>query len=167
MKLSRLNIRQAVQSCTRRGKGLGGATLVGCMLIALFAAGGCVERTLSVTSDPPGALVYLNDQEVGRTPLKRDFTWYGTYEVIVRKDGYRTLKTTASVIAPIYEWVPLDLLFELSPFTFKDHRNLKYSLSPEEPAAQDDAGLLDRATELRGDLQSSRFPSTKSTTRPK
>src|SRR5438045_3252646 len=66
----------------------------GILLLALSAAlgAGCVRRTLAVRSDPPGALVYLNGVEVGRTPVQRDFVWYGTYDVQVRKDGYDTIK---------------------------------------------------------------------------
>ena len=82
--------------------------------------GGCVEQTMTIKSDPPGALVYLNDQEVGRTPLKRDFIWYGNYQVEVRKEGYETLKTHKWITAPIYGWVPLDLFAQLQPFTLTD-----------------------------------------------
>src|ERR1043165_4777491 len=64
------------------------------VLIFLFVgAGGCVRRTLTVTTDPPGAVIYLNGVEAGRTPLERDFVFYGTYDVAVRKEGYETLKT--------------------------------------------------------------------------
>ncbi len=63
---------------------------------------GCarIDRTITVNSEPENALVYLNDQEIGRTPVTRTFKWYGTYDVEVRKDGYETLKTSAPVIAP-------------------------------------------------------------------
>src|SRR5436190_11289311 len=40
------------------------------MSVCLFLFGGCVEQKLSVTSEPDGALVYLNNEEVGRTPLE-------------------------------------------------------------------------------------------------
>ena len=51
-------------------------------------AGGCgVERTLQIESNPPGALVHLNGEEVGRTPMRKAFVWYGTYDVQLRKDG--------------------------------------------------------------------------------
>ncbi|MGZ3388170.1 MAG: PEGA domain-containing protein, partial [Isosphaeraceae bacterium] len=57
------------------------AFLVAC---GLFLVPGCVEQTMTIQSDPPGALVYMNDQELGRTPLTKDFTWYGDYDVQVR-----------------------------------------------------------------------------------
>ncbi len=53
------------------------AVLAGGMAVA----GGCVERTIHITSDPSGALVHLNDEEVGRTPVTVPFTFYGVYSV--------------------------------------------------------------------------------------
>src|SRR5271165_6136597 len=99
------------------------------LLILACAFPGCVERTLSVQTEPSGALVRLNDSELGRTPVQRDFTWYGTYDVVIRKDGYETLKTKAEVIAPWYEWVPFDLISAVVPFNIKDERVLKYKLT--------------------------------------
>ncbi|HWB52725.1 MAG TPA: PEGA domain-containing protein [Tepidisphaeraceae bacterium] len=46
------------------------------IVLALLMAGGCgVQRQMVMTSNPPGALVYLNGQEIGRTPLKHEFLW--------------------------------------------------------------------------------------------
>ena len=118
---------------------------------------GCVEQTMSIDSDPPGALVYLNDQEVGRTPLKTDFTWYGDYDVQLRLDGYETLKTHHKVIAPAWNWVPFDLIANLLPFNFRDERQMSFTLRPLDPATDEPAGLLSRASELRGQLESSQF----------
>ena len=127
--------------------------------VALFLAalGGCnnVERTLAVESDPPGALVYLNDQEVGRTPMEKEFLWYGTYDVQLRKEGYRTVKATPRVWAPIWQWPPFDLLAELSPFLLRDRKELSYELEPLEPA--DQAELIGRAREMRAALESSEY----------
>jgi hypothetical protein len=134
--------------------------LVVCIAVLLAGTGGCVERILTVQTNPPGALVYLNCQEMGRTPVQRDFTWYGTYDVTVRCEGYETVKKPEPVIAPIYEWVPLDLVSELLPIPLKDHRTLTYELKPVPPATEPSPGLMTRAAELRGQLQSSHFPPT-------
>jgi hypothetical protein len=134
--------------------------LVSCTAAMLFAAGGCVERTLSVKSNPPGALVYLNNQELGRTPVQRDFLWYGDYDIVLRKDGYQTLETSKAVIAPIYEWIPLDLIAELLPIPFKDRHSVTYTLQPQ-PQQINDAALLARAQELRGQLQSTKRLATR------
>jgi hypothetical protein len=113
---------------------------------------GCVERTLSIETNPPGAVVLLNDSEFGRTPAQRDFTWYGTYDVVIRKEGYQTIKTKAPVIAPFYEWIPLDLIAQLLPVKIKDARTLKYDLDALPPIEQDAASLLKRSHELQAQL---------------
>jgi hypothetical protein len=136
-------------------------------LALLAVAPGCVRRSLTVTSDPPGALVHLNGQEFGRTPVTRDFTWYGNYDVALRKDGYEPLKTNGKVIAPWWQWVPFDLAAELLPLN--DRRELSYKLKPTPERAVEPDAMLSRAEQLRGKLQSSRFtrePSTVPTTAP-
>lgn len=150
---------------SRRRLGL----LVGLTILGSGVAG-CVERTMTIKSDPPGALVYMNDQELGRTPLKRDFLWYGNYDVEIRKDGYETLKLHQNVKAPWWGWVPFDLFAELIPTTLKDHHELAYTLKPaEDPAAVDATALEQRAEQLRGELRSSQYtrtPTTKPATKP-
>ena len=115
-------------------------------LAAAGVMGGCVERNITIASDPPGALVWLNDQEVGRTPVKIPFTWYGDYEVVLRMDGYETIKTHARLDAPIYEIVPFDLLSELAPWTYRDNRYLHYKLKTYVRTKDND--LIDRATQM-------------------
>ena len=98
------------------------------ILIALTLTTGCVHRVVKVTSDPPGALVTMNDQEIGRTPLEKEFTWYGYYDVQVRADGYETIKTGAQVPAPWWQWIPLDLITDMFPI--RDEHALHYTLKP-------------------------------------
>ena len=136
-------------------------------LALLTWAPGCVRRSLTVTSNPPGALVYLNGQEFGRTPVTRDFTWYGNYDVALRMEGYQTLKTNGKVIAPWWQWVPFDLAAELLPL--HDKRRLSYRLKPTPERAVEPNAMLSRAEKLRGELQSThntREPSTVPTTAP-
>ena len=129
--------------------------------------GGCVERTLTINSDPPGALVYLNDQEVGRTPLKREFTWYGWYDVAVRMEGYKTLKTSSPVVAPAWLWVPFDLFAELLPFPVKDEHRLHYKLTPETEEDVDPKTIIARGQAFKTKLEGKGTPApqTKPTTR--
>lgn len=83
--------------------------------MVLVGAFGCVERRLLITSEPSGALVYLNDQEVGRTPLEVPFTWYGTYDVRLEREGYRTLQTQQTAEQPWWEKPGPDLFAEALP----------------------------------------------------
>lgn len=90
-----------------------------------LAAFGCVRRTARFTSDPPGARVFVNDEEIGRTPATIDFTWYGDYDVIYRLEGYQTVKTHAEVNPPIYQRFPLDFFAEvLWPGELHDHHDI-------------------------------------------
>lgn len=121
------------------------ASLAGC-------AGG-VDRTLVVESDPPGALVYLNDQEVGRTPAETPFLWYGTYDLALRQEGYQTVKVKPRVWAPWWQIPPLDLLAELVPIPLEDRRRLAYTMKPLPEVSAD--RLIERAEQMRTRLESS------------
>jgi hypothetical protein len=129
-------------------------TLAG-LVVALCA--GCVDRTIMVESDPPGALVSLNGQEVGRTPMATDFTFYGNYDVVLRKEGYETLKTTGKVNPPVYQIPPIDLFAELLPLRFNDRHQLTYTLTPAPEGAVDSHELIERAETMQGMLGSSKF----------
>src|SRR5439155_3549782 len=130
-----------------------------CLLVGLALIVGCgrIEREISITSNPPGALVWANDQEIGRTPFTRDFTWYGTYDVILRKDGYQTLHTRTKVIAPWWQWPPIDLVAEIVPWHWLDRRHFAYDLRPASTQPADPEMMLSRAEQLRIRLQGSRF----------
>lgn len=125
-------------------------------LLALLGAG-CVQRIIAINSNPPGALVYLNDLEVGRTPMSKEFLWYGDYDVVLRRDGYETLKTHAPVPAPWWQWIPIDLLAE--PLPLRDVHRFTFQLQPMRPAPP--LAVLKRGEQLAGMLESSRLPPAK------
>ena len=145
--------------------------------LALLAAGacaiGCVERKLTVSTRPEGSLAYLNAQEVGRTPVTRNFTWYGDYDVRLRQEGYQTLATHRTVVAPWWQWPPIDLVAEVLPFWFTDRQEITFDLQPASPEPVAPDVMLARAEAMRGELRSSEFtrtpstaPSTAPTTQP-
>ena len=112
---------------------------------------GCVHRRLTVNSNPPGARVLLDGEEVGETPTSVDFTHYGTHEVVLQKDGYDTLKTMQTVPAPWYQIPPIDFFSDnLLPFQLTNRHEFNYQLqsSPTVPSTQ---GLRDRANSLRSE----------------
>jgi hypothetical protein len=134
------------------------------LMVGTSAGGfGCsrVERSLQVTSDPPGALVYLNGQEAGRTPMNRSFIWYGTYDVQLRKEGYKTLTTKEKVWAPWWQVPPIDLVADLLPFPLRDQHKKSYTLTPFTDAPEETGELLARGERLRGQLQGSREKETR------
>jgi PEGA domain len=126
-------------------------------MLCLLLVSGCVTRLMTIKSDPPGALLFMNGQEVGRTPVTQEFLWYGNYGVILRLDGYETLKTSAAVPAPVWQYIPLDLITDMLPLT--DEHVLNYTLKPASPP--DPADLLSNAQETRAMLESSQLPHPK------
>ena len=102
---------------------------------------------MTITSEPTGALVYVSDVEVGRTPVKMPFTWYGDYDIILRADGCQTLKTHANITMPIYEIPPFDLLSEMAPWTYRDSRYLHFRLAELDQPSEDE--LISRAERLK------------------
>jgi hypothetical protein len=112
---------------------------------------GCVQRQMTVLSDPPGAVVYLNDREMGRTPFTHEFLWYGNYDVVIRKDGWQTLKTTAEITAPFWQFVPLDAITDFLPL--QDHETIAFKLKPDAPV--DPHLLLAHGVEMKNALEAS------------
>jgi len=131
----------------------------------LLTCSGCeVQRSLTIQSDPPGALVFLNDQEIGRTPVTQYFKWYGTYDVEIRKDGYESLRTTAKVWAPWWQVPPIDLIVCFVPGQ-EDHHDLSFTLH--EPTARqlDPQRMITSAEKLRAKFDAGE-PTTKPTSAP-
>jgi len=117
---------------------------------------GCLERTIRVTSDPPGAIVWLNDTELGRTPVETDFTFFGVYDVRLRLEGYEPVTSSRKAKAPFYEYPGIDLIAEAVPARIPTLIEWHFDLIPlaetrlSKPQAEGE--LLDRAREMRGTL---------------
>lgn len=118
------------------------------------AGGGCVEQTLTIETNPPGALVYLNDLEVGRTPVTRDYQDDGDYDVAIRLEGYETIKTHRWIVPPAWNAPPFDLFAQLSPFTYRVHKTLKFQMQPSTQEVKPEV-LVDKGLVARSQLQSS------------
>ena len=83
----------------------------------VLLAGGCggVHRELTIRTQPAGAVVVLNDEEIGTTPVTVAYNWYGDYNVRISLEGYRTLTTSRELEAPWYDYFPFDLLRAMLP----------------------------------------------------
>ncbi len=107
---------------------------------------GCTQRTIHVTSEPAGALVYLNDQEVGRTPVSVPFTHYGVYDVRLEMEGFSPLWTQAEAKTPWWDHIGPDLVAEMMPGSQSNVR-WHFDLTPK--GDDNPEALLDRAGQLR------------------
>ena len=120
------------------------------LLLSLACAGGlgCVQRRLTIRSNPPGALVYVDDYQIGTTPVSTDFVYYGNRKVRLVKSGYETLTVIQPIPTPWYEYPVVDFFAEnLVPGEIRDERVVEYQLQPQilVPSQQ----LLGRAENLR------------------
>lgn len=83
------------------------------LCLAAVLLTGCVERRLTIHTEPQGAIVTLNDQEIGVSPVTVPFNWYGDYWVRISKDGYETLNTHRKLKAPLHDYPPFDFFAEI------------------------------------------------------
>lgn len=117
--------------------------------VLLVSLAGCVERTVKIRTEPPNALVLVNDEEVGLTPVKFSFLWYGDYDITIRKTGYETIKTHYRIDSPWWQLPPFDLFAEaFTPGTLHDDHELPtYTLQATSQPSVDD--LVGRSEEIR------------------
>jgi hypothetical protein len=121
-------------------------------VVTLVLPTGCVRRRLNVRSNPPGALVFVDNQQIGTTPCSTDFTYYGTREIRLVKPGFETLTVNQPIPMPWYQIPPIDFVSEnLVPNRITDHRTVSFDMQPQVivPTEQ----LLDRANQLRQETQ--------------
>ncbi|MEN6426589.1 MAG: PEGA domain-containing protein [Phycisphaerales bacterium] len=121
-----------------------------CLAVILLA--GCVERTLTINTEPQGAVVVLNDQEIGVSPVTVPFNWYGDYWVRAGKDGYETLNTHRRLKAPLYDHPPLDFFAQiLWPGRIVNTYEWTFDLAPKESPTRDE--LIEQGQSFRTQLQ--------------
>ncbi|MCL2117520.1 MAG: PEGA domain-containing protein [Planctomycetaceae bacterium] len=120
---------------------------------------GCVRRRMFIRafqegySQPiTGAMVYVNKQPVGRTPVTCHFTHYGTMEFTIVKEGFEPLTEYRKVKAPWYQWPGIDFFSEVVwPQEITDTKQIDFQLRPERIMTQDE--LIDRAESMRRESQ--------------
>ena len=109
---------------------------------------GCVHRRVTINSNPQGALVRLDGKDIGYTPASIDYTWYGTREVELLKDGYETKKQLVRISPPWYQRFPLDFFSDnLLGTHVRDHRRFDLQMQPKQPDIATD--VIERGRSLR------------------
>jgi PEGA domain len=109
-----------------------------------------VRRRLNVNSNPQGALVYVDNQQIGTTPCSVDFTYYGTREIRLIKPGFETLTVNQPIPTPWYQYTPIDFVAEnLVTMKIRDNRTVNYNLAPQLVVPTQE--LIGRANQLRQD----------------
>ncbi len=123
-------------------------------LIILVGSSGCVERRLTINTEPQGAIIVLNNEdiEIGVSPVETSFKWYGDFFVQARKSGFETLRTHRELKAPWYDRFPFDFFAQiLIPYQIVDTYEWTFELTPYTP--KDRAELVSEALDLKQRLE--------------
>lgn len=122
------------------------------LLIVLFVDGELVEakvrRRLTIISNPPGAVVFVDDREIGITPVSTPFTYYGTRKIQLVLEGFETLTVKRKFSPPWYQWPVVDFISEnMTRRELRDERVVDFRMVPQRVVPSDE--LLQRALRLR------------------
>ena len=125
-------------------------------LLLLFAGigalSGCVERRYTIRTDPPGATVVVNGEEIGPSPASKSFVYYGDRKISLIKDGYQTKTLIQPIKAPWWDNYVTEFFTEnVIPVSIRDEREFTYKLEPFKMTPQGE--LRDRAESLRSDAR--------------
>lgn len=105
---------------------------VAVLLLAVVCGSGCIRRRMTFRTNPAGAMVYVDKQPIGLTPVSTSFTYYGTRNIEIVRDGYRTEKFLRKMNPPWYAIPPLDFFTEtLYPFEKRDERIIDVQMTPD------------------------------------
>ena len=116
-----------------------------------LGSSGCVERQLTIVTTPPGARVWLNDEDIGASPVTASFQWYGDYNIRIEKPGFQTLHTHRLLEGPWYDSFPFDFLAQIvNPRRIVDTYEWSFELQPGQPIARD--ALIGQALSLSQQL---------------
>ncbi|WP_283432278.1 PEGA domain-containing protein [Neorhodopirellula lusitana] len=114
----------------------------------LLISSGCVRRRMTVRTNPPGATVSVDNQLIGTSPAATSFVYYGTREIRLEKDGYRTETIRRKVKPPWYQLPVLDFVSEtLWPGEIRDERIIDVEMVPK--VVEPTENVLGRAELLR------------------
>ena len=97
-------------------------------------------------SQPSGALVWVNDREVGRTPVTIEFLYFGEYDVRLEKDGQEPIMTTRWAKSPAWAFPVIDLVVETFAKDFESRVEWHFEM---EQRNDDPELLLLRAHDIR------------------
>ena len=117
------------------------------------SAPGCVKRRYTIRTDQPGALVFVNGEEIGTTPVSRSFIFYGDREIVLVADGYQTQRIRQPLPAPWWDNGITDFVTEnLLPVTLRDEREFQYRMVPTSNPSVPDLQARAEATRRIGQL---------------
>ncbi len=141
--------------------------LCACLALVILSGAGCVTRTLTIKTDPPGAQVFVDDELIGESPVLMEFTYYGTRKIVIEKrdkDGtleYERETLYAKIDTPYYQRFPIDFFSEvIVPMKIEDDHFLSIKLRKKKfvPLVEVKERLEREAAELRVKAFSTEIP---------
>ena len=109
------------------------------LVVLAISATGCVNRKLTINTVPQGAIVMLNDEEIGVSPVTVAFSWYGDYKIRIEKQGFETLATHRMLKGPLHDKFPFDFFAEvLWPGQITDVYDWTFELAQYTPPQRDE-----------------------------
>lgn len=126
-------------------------SLLACVALCFLASCGA-RRSVLIETTPPGALIRLDDEVVGTTPLEYPFVHYGTRRVTLYLPGYRTWSEQIAFEPRWYARFPMDLITEvLLPLNLRDQRKVNVELVADDGSEStgDADAFVERAQALR------------------
>ena len=107
--------------------------VVFCIGLTVIFSTGCVQRRMLIRSQPEGAFVSVDRQGVGHTPVSVPFTYYGTREIQLEKDGFKTVRVEQDIRPPWYGVFPLSLISEnFAGKEIRDQRVMDFGMEPKQ-----------------------------------
>ena len=125
-----------------------------CLSIGIISLcfSGCVQRRLQIRSQPEGALVSVDRQPVGSTPVSVPYTYHGTREIQLEKDGFKTVRVEQNIRPAWFDRFPVSLISNNFAFReIRDDRVFDFAMEPKEPV--NESMLYDRANDMRRNIQ--------------
>lgn len=118
------------------------------LIIVPMLCCGCVQRRMIIRSIPEGAFVMVDGQSVGSTPLSVPYTYSGTRDIKLERDGYKTINVQQRFDPQWYQTFPVSLISEnFAGREIRDERVLDFTMEPKSQVQED--RLLERANDLR------------------
>jgi|SaaInlStandDraft_1057018.scaffolds.fasta_scaffold05352_6 hypothetical protein len=115
---------------------------------------GCVNRRMTIRSNPSGALVEIDGERIGLTPVSMDFTYYGTREFTISAPGYESLTVLQPVPAPPGQRFPLDFFTNhFMPRKVTDRHDFTYNLMRRNAPIDEESDLINRARDFRSQAE--------------
>ena len=127
---------------------LAACVVLASVIISNFTGCNGVRRRLTITSEPSGAIVYLNNKEIGKTPISRNFVYSGVYDIKCYKEGYEMKETYYKAGRPWYLYPVIDFFAEnFTPGELRDEQTCHITLEQKREIPRNE--LYENACKLR------------------